>query len=274
MQKTKHLKAVRVAVLTVITTLILSQLCIFTYAKTDDTGKNWERTDLEYYFGDDAKESGIAEKIVEATIYVPSPGVNLCSEWVCNVYYAAGISGVSGDARDVWEWYGCTDDITKAQEGMIISVPHTLCGEIGWIYGHVGILIKNPDFDDAPDCAVQQLKETKARIAELNVKNIESGLECTELLDAINKLRSVAGKIENKYFGVTRTVDGIDIRTDADGDEEWLVVHNIGVIATETLSDWISKYNVTGEVKWGWGYPDKEVYGKYNIYTDPGYPGN
>ena len=68
---------------------------------------------------------------------VPSPGGGLCSEWVSEVFEAAGYRHVYADACDDYWWFCNSGNISDLKVGMIIAVPSHTHSYLASIYGHV-----------------------------------------------------------------------------------------------------------------------------------------
>lgn len=87
--------------------------------------------------------TGSQQKVVSACHSVASPGYGLCAAWVSNVFQAAGLGFIGGNANDMYNYYCSSSNKDNLKVGMIIAVSshsHTLNGQI---YGHVGIYIGN-----------------------------------------------------------------------------------------------------------------------------------
>ena len=83
----------------------------------------------------------LQQRVVSAARSTPSPGAGLCAAWVSNVFAAAGLGYVPGNADDMYSAYCGSSNRANLKVGMIIAVsshPHT---SLGAIYGHVGIYV-------------------------------------------------------------------------------------------------------------------------------------
>jgi len=93
-------------------------------------------------------EETYSTRLKDACYAVPNAGTGYCAAWVSYVYQKAGLGFIGGDAIDFWINYGVSDNIFDIKEGMIIAVPHSPTSQDGWTYGHVGVLIKNPSYQE------------------------------------------------------------------------------------------------------------------------------
>lgn len=85
--------------------------------------------------------NGLQRRIVETAKHTPSPGANLCSEWVAQVFEKNGQPYDWGDACDYF-WSYCHDsNLDNLQVGMIIAVPSHSHNWAGSVWGHVCIYI-------------------------------------------------------------------------------------------------------------------------------------
>lgn len=91
--------------------------------------------------GDSA--TGSAAKVVAACKSVPSPGSGLCAMWVSQVFNAAGLGYIGGNACDMYNSYCTSSDRSAIKPGMIVAVSSWPGTSAGKIYGHVGIYIGN-----------------------------------------------------------------------------------------------------------------------------------
>ncbi|MFM1533591.1 CD1108 family mobile element protein [Helcococcus ovis] len=86
--------------------------------------------------------SSVQKKIVDAAYITPSPGAGWCAMWVSQVYQNAGLGYIGGNANDMYRNFTYTSDRSKLQVGMLVAVESSSSGgELGAIYGHVGIYI-------------------------------------------------------------------------------------------------------------------------------------
>ena len=84
----------------------------------------------------------VQKKIVDAAYITPSPGAGWCAMWVSQVYQNAGLGYLGGNANDMYRNFTYTSDRSKLQVGMLVAVESSSSGgELGAIYGHVGIYI-------------------------------------------------------------------------------------------------------------------------------------
>lgn len=81
--------------------------------------------------------------IVQYCKNTPSPGRNLCSEWVAMVFQKLGLRDVQGDACDDYWWFCKSSNRNELKVGMLIAVPSHSHSYMGGIYGHVCIYIGN-----------------------------------------------------------------------------------------------------------------------------------
>ena len=80
--------------------------------------------------------------IVDAAYATPSAPSGMCATWVSWVFARAGISGVHGNACDMYDAYCTSSDRSELKVGMIIAVPSVTNGTpASKRYGHVGIYI-------------------------------------------------------------------------------------------------------------------------------------
>jgi hypothetical protein len=93
--------------------------------------------------GQEYEASGdVQKRIVDAAYITPSPGAGWCAMWVSQVYQNAGLGYLGGNANDMYRNFTYTSDRSKLQVGMIVAVESSSSGgELGLIYGHVGIYI-------------------------------------------------------------------------------------------------------------------------------------
>lgn len=85
--------------------------------------------------------SDVQKAIVDAAKRVPSPGSGLCAGWVSQVYVAAGLGPVYGNADDMYYAYCTSSDRSQLKVGMLIGTPSNPYSIASLIYGHVGIYI-------------------------------------------------------------------------------------------------------------------------------------
>lgn len=91
--------------------------------------------------GQSKPTGNLQQAVVNAAHSVPSPGAGLCAWWVADVFIAAGLGNVPGNACDMYSAYCTSSRRENLKVGMIIAVsshPHTSAGAI---YGHVGIYV-------------------------------------------------------------------------------------------------------------------------------------
>ncbi len=93
--------------------------------------------------GQEYEASGeVQKRIVNAAYVTPSPGPGWCAMWVSQVYQNAGLGYLGGNANDMYRNFTYTSDPSKLEVGMIVAVESSSSGgELGLIYGHVGIYI-------------------------------------------------------------------------------------------------------------------------------------
>lgn len=88
-----------------------------------------------------ADANAAQRRLVDIAYSVPSPGYNLCSEWISRVFNAAGYGYADGDACDMF-WAYCHDsNLANLKVGMIIAVPSHSNTWAGSIWGHIAIYI-------------------------------------------------------------------------------------------------------------------------------------
>lgn len=88
-----------------------------------------------------ADANAAQRRLVDIAYSVPSPGYNLCSEWISRVFNAAGYGYANGDACDMF-WAYCRDsNRANLKVGMIIAVPSHSNTWAGSIWGHIAIYI-------------------------------------------------------------------------------------------------------------------------------------
>ena len=209
--------------------------------------------DLSYWYGP-IDEAVYAQRIRNATGYVASAGLGNCSTWVSEVYQAAGLVYIGGDACDMWRNCCLSRNIDNMREGMLIAVRQSTASELGMIYGHVGILIKNPSYNGTD-----------------NGKIIKALLDAILVLDEqltdIDDLRRGGAVLARKRYYLSLAEDymavetdqyyyssGVLIQADQYGNEKWLVADSTSTVGYTTLSKWLSIYNAYGTVAWGWGH--------------------
>lgn len=134
---------------------------------------------------------------------------------------------------------------------MLIAVPSSPTSDLGRKYGHVGILVLNPDYQDP----AEELENLKALIEEKKQ-------QLEETTDSAEK-ESLQAEIDQytENLNVLQETDpqnfmscGFTIPADRHGVQKWLVIHNIGSIRVSTLSAWMNVYSISGNVAWGWGH--------------------
>ena len=78
----------------------------------------------------------------------PSPGGNLCSEWVTEVFEKAGLGYYAGDACDQYYAYCHSADLSQLKPGMVIAVGHHGHTWAGHRWGHIAIYLGGDVFYD------------------------------------------------------------------------------------------------------------------------------
>ena len=79
--------------------------------------------------------------LVDVAYAVPTPGANLCSEWISWVFNTAGYGYAYGDACDMF-WAYCHDsNRANLKVGMIVAVPSHSHNWAGSRWGHIAIYI-------------------------------------------------------------------------------------------------------------------------------------
>lgn len=79
--------------------------------------------------------------LVDVAYAVPTPGANLCSEWISRVFNTAGYGYAYGDACDMF-WAYCHDNNrANLKVGMIVAVPSHSHNWAGSRWGHIAIYI-------------------------------------------------------------------------------------------------------------------------------------
>jgi cell wall-associated NlpC family hydrolase len=101
---------------------------------TDSSGNTGTLSSDETY-------SDKANKIIAATSTVPSAGSGYCAKWVSQVYEAAGLGYIGGNACDMYNNYCTSSDLSDLEPGMIVAVSTHSHSTSGQKYGHVGIYI-------------------------------------------------------------------------------------------------------------------------------------
>lgn len=81
------------------------------------------------------------KRLVDIANTVPSPGANLCSEWISLVYNKAGYGYENGDACDLFWRYCHSTDRSQLKVGMIVAIPSHSHNWAGSLWGHVAIYI-------------------------------------------------------------------------------------------------------------------------------------
>lgn len=208
--------------------------------------------DLSYWFRG-INEAQYAKKIHEAALSVPTTGKGYCASWVSYVYQKAGLGFIGGNACDMWGYCCVSSDTRDIREGMLIAVPTSPGSELGRKYGHVGILLKNPNYKD-PSLTASALE----REAEHLKKELEKSKDKLQRIQIRTKLNGINEQIisltQNNYY-----VKGHLIEVDTNGNEKWIVAENIGSIRMTALSAWIRSYDLAGKVAWGWGHDHSGV---------------
>lgn len=88
-----------------------------------------------------ADANGAQRRLVDIAYSTPTPGANLCSEWISRVFNAAGYGYAYGDACDMF-WSYCHDsNRANLKDGMIIAVPSHSHNWAGSMWGHIAIYI-------------------------------------------------------------------------------------------------------------------------------------
>lgn len=85
--------------------------------------------------------SEIQRAIADAARRVPSPGAGLCAMWVSQVYSAAGLGYIGGNADDMYYAYCTSSDLGTLKVGMLIGTPSNPYTPASQLYGHVGIYV-------------------------------------------------------------------------------------------------------------------------------------
>lgn len=85
--------------------------------------------------------SEIQRAIADAARRVPSPGAGLCAMWVSQVYSAAGLGYIGGNADDMYYAYCTSSDLGALKVGMLIGTPSNPYTPASQLYGHVGIYV-------------------------------------------------------------------------------------------------------------------------------------
>lgn len=88
-----------------------------------------------------AASSEVQRAIVDAAMRTPSPGSGLCAMWVSQVYQAAGLGYIGGNADDMYYAYCTSSDRSRLKVGMLIGTPSNPYTTASQLYGHVGIYI-------------------------------------------------------------------------------------------------------------------------------------
>lgn len=88
-----------------------------------------------------ADANGAQRRLVDIAYSTPTPGANLCSEWISSVFNAAGYGYAYGDACDMF-WSYCHDsNRANLKVGMIVAVPSHSHNWAGSRWGHIAIYI-------------------------------------------------------------------------------------------------------------------------------------
>jgi hypothetical protein len=87
-------------------------------------------------------------RVADACLSTPSPGGNLCSEWVTEVFEKAGFGYYAGDACDQYYAYCHSADLSQLKPGMVIAVGHHGHTWAGHRWGHIAIYLGGDVFYD------------------------------------------------------------------------------------------------------------------------------
>ena len=227
--------------------------------------------DLSYWY-QGIDEGVYAERIVNAAWNMPTPGKGYCAAWVSYVYQDAGLGFLELNANEMCYNYGVSRDLSHIREGMVIAVPRSPSSELGWQYGHAGILVKNTSYTEPDNEENRQLvqdmkkelleKEAEAKLLKgrLGVRFLTEGEENPEYQELQKQIYSLTYDLNvlqqqiSQNYAYLAEINGFVFRFDRNNQEEWLVIHSTDRIEVTPLSQWISYYNITGEVAWGWGH--------------------
>ena len=224
--------------------------------------ENLSELDLGYWYRG-ADESVYSERIAAAAKTIPTTGVGYCASWISYVYQDAGLGFLELNANDMCYRYGKSTDISDIKEGMVIAVPRSPSSELGMQYGHAGIIIRNPYYQDTD--VEERLYELEIKKAELADKQQQLKLESEdnnsflELLREVNVLMQEVNELQvliERRCAYTEVKYGFVFEYDTDGNEKWMVLDSTSAVNSTPLSEWIGYYNITGEVAWGWGHVD------------------
>lgn len=227
------------------------------YAKE---AKELTEIDLDYWFTDIYVEN-YSEGILNATKRVGYPGPGYCATWVGNVYQAAGLGYVSGNASDMWRIVCNSTNSAEIEEGMIIAVRYSKLSDAGMIYGHCGIIVKNPSYEGTD--VLEETEPLYRRILNLE-KILSYHVDHTtekEIRAEIRKIKEKLKPYEAVDTDIYYYVDGRLIQADSNGHEKWLVIDSTDCISTSTLSNWLSRVDASSTAAWGWGH---KYYGIYS----------
>lgn len=87
--------------------------------------------------------SGTAQRVIDACHAMPSPGQGLCAKWVSQVFQAAGLGRIAGNANDMYNAWCKSSNLSELKPAMIIAVSSHNRSAAGRIYGHVGVYVGN-----------------------------------------------------------------------------------------------------------------------------------
>lgn len=93
--------------------------------------------------GSSSGGSGSLSRVLSACHSVGSPGAGMCAAWVSNVFRAAGLGFIGGNANDMYNAYCGSSNRGAIKPGMIVAVSSHAGTVAGRIYGHVGIYVGN-----------------------------------------------------------------------------------------------------------------------------------
>ena len=93
--------------------------------------------------GSSSGGSGSLSRVLSACHSVGSPGAGMCAAWVSNVFRAAGLGFIGGNANDMYNAYCGSSNRAAIKPGMIVAVSSHAGTVAGRIYGHVGIYVGN-----------------------------------------------------------------------------------------------------------------------------------
>ena len=94
---------------------------------------------------DDGTLSARQRAVLGAALSTPPVGMSYCAAWVSNVFANAGLGYIdaSGNANDMCARWCHSYNRSDLKPGMIVAVESSSGGEMGKIYGHVGIWLGN-----------------------------------------------------------------------------------------------------------------------------------